>query len=180
MSNNGFWDDDKAAMLEELWSKGYSASVIADHFGNKITRNAVLGKVHRMRLPMRGWSHNGKRHGSVANRRPDSPHLKPKRPSRPDRRLNGHRSPVAGKLPQTLTTTLLGFKSASPVKFEDLEQHHCRWVEDQQTGTSLHCGHPVVPGTSWCPVHTAIVFRQPQVFTHKLPARTGAKEPQEA
>jgi GcrA cell cycle regulator len=47
------WDAAKIAALTALWSAGRSASEIARAMGGGLTRNAVIGKVHRLRLPER-------------------------------------------------------------------------------------------------------------------------------
>src|SRR4030095_10557923 len=43
------WTDDRVELLKKLWSDGLSASQIAGELGG-ITRNAVIGKVHRLGL----------------------------------------------------------------------------------------------------------------------------------
>ena len=43
------WTDEKVAKLKELWGKGSTASQIAEIIGG-ITRNAVIGKAHRLNL----------------------------------------------------------------------------------------------------------------------------------
>lgn len=45
------WPDEQTARLKELWSRGYSASEIGGKLG--ISRNAVLGKAHRIKLERR-------------------------------------------------------------------------------------------------------------------------------
>lgn len=44
------WTDENAKILEKLWKKGFSASEIAKELGCGISRNAVIGKAHRMGL----------------------------------------------------------------------------------------------------------------------------------
>jgi GcrA cell cycle regulator len=46
------WNDEKVAKLEELWRTALYASQIAEQIGG-VTRNAVIGKAHRLGLPMR-------------------------------------------------------------------------------------------------------------------------------
>lgn len=46
------WTDERISRLKELWEKGLSASQIASDLGN-VTRNAVIGKAHRMGLSSR-------------------------------------------------------------------------------------------------------------------------------
>ena len=47
------WTDDKIDKLQKLWGKGLTASQIAEKLGDGITRNAVIGKAHRLKLPSR-------------------------------------------------------------------------------------------------------------------------------
>ena len=44
------WNDERVDLLSRMWREGRSASQIATELGNGITRNAVIGKVHRMCL----------------------------------------------------------------------------------------------------------------------------------
>ncbi|PCI34500.1 MAG: global cell cycle regulator GcrA-like protein [Alphaproteobacteria bacterium] len=47
------WTDERVAKLRELWDKGLSASQIAKELAEGVTRNAVIGKAHRMNLASR-------------------------------------------------------------------------------------------------------------------------------
>ena len=47
------WTDDRIKQLKGLWEKGLSASQIATELGEGITRNAVIGKAHRLGLKSR-------------------------------------------------------------------------------------------------------------------------------
>lgn len=57
-----FWTDERVTELRDLWAKGPSAEVIARTM--RITRNAVLGKVHRLKLEKRS-NRNGTYYGPV-------------------------------------------------------------------------------------------------------------------
>jgi GcrA cell cycle regulator len=52
MDNNVNWTDERVERLKKLWSEGLSASQIAAQLGG-VSRNAVIGKVHRLSLPGR-------------------------------------------------------------------------------------------------------------------------------
>ncbi|MGC1301992.1 MAG: GcrA family cell cycle regulator, partial [Caulobacteraceae bacterium] len=80
MSPSLGWSDDRVATLSKLWLEGLSASQIAKQLGG-VTRNAVIGKVHRFGLsgrgapsaPTRNPPGDGRLHGLVqcgAARRP--------------------------------------------------------------------------------------------------------------
>jgi GcrA cell cycle regulator len=47
------WTDDRIAKLKKYWDAGFSASQIADKLGGGVTRNAVIGKAHRLGLKSR-------------------------------------------------------------------------------------------------------------------------------
>jgi GcrA cell cycle regulator len=47
------WTDERIQLLQSLWEKGLSASQIATELGEGITRNAVIGKAHRLGLKSR-------------------------------------------------------------------------------------------------------------------------------
>lgn len=52
MDNGANWTDERVDRLKKLWSEGLSASQIAAQLGG-VSRNAVIGKVHRLNLPGR-------------------------------------------------------------------------------------------------------------------------------
>ena len=49
------WTEEKVLKLRELWTKGYTASQIAEMLGDT-SRNAVIGKAHRLNLEERAPS----------------------------------------------------------------------------------------------------------------------------
>jgi GcrA cell cycle regulator len=50
------WNEANVGSLKQLWSEGLSCSQIADALQGKVSRNAVIGKVHRLKLPARGYA----------------------------------------------------------------------------------------------------------------------------
>ena len=68
------WTDERVELLKKLWSDGLSASQIAAELGG-ITRNAVIGKVHRLKLPQplgKRVSYRNKRQRQAPQRRTSS------------------------------------------------------------------------------------------------------------
>ena len=63
------WTDERVELLKKLWSDGLSASQIAAELGG-ITRNAVIGKVHRLGLSGRAKSPSSSRRGRASRARP--------------------------------------------------------------------------------------------------------------
>ena len=49
------WNDERVDLLKKMWGEGQSASQIAKELGG-VTRNAVIGKVHRLGLSNRNGS----------------------------------------------------------------------------------------------------------------------------
>ena len=47
------WTDERVELLKKLWMEGLSASQIAAELSDGVTRNAVIGKVHRLKLSAR-------------------------------------------------------------------------------------------------------------------------------
>lgn len=52
-ARNAGWNDTRIAVLKVLWADGLSASQIATEIGGGLSRNAVIGKIHRLKLPQR-------------------------------------------------------------------------------------------------------------------------------
>ena len=77
------WTDERVELLKKLWSDGLSASQIAAHMGG-VTRNAVIGKVHRLGL-------SGRAKTSTAPAQP-----RPRKPARPPSHPMSHRPPAHG------------------------------------------------------------------------------------
>ena len=58
----GIWSEDRVETLKKLWEQGLSASQIATQLGMGVTRNAVIGKVHRLGLSGRATTSRMKSH----------------------------------------------------------------------------------------------------------------------
>ena len=78
------WTDERVTVLKKLWAEGHSASQIAKQLGG-VTRNAVIGKVHRLGLSGRAT--------------PSRPVKRPPRLARPKPCACGSRRPVRRTMP---------------------------------------------------------------------------------
>src|SRR6516165_12541650 len=76
------WNDERVETLKKLWAEGFSASQIAAELGG-VTRNAVIGKVHRLGLSGRAKS-------------PSSPAPRPRKPRRASAMLRVSRTSIRG------------------------------------------------------------------------------------
>src|SRR5215475_86814 len=134
-----YWDQEAESVLRELWEQGVSSGLIAKEFG--CTRNAVIGKVHRLDLPTR----QPKMMVHSENPLPEV------------RRI---RKPVYMKLPLPPEPPVEP-PSIGGVSLMDLEPHHCRFiVGSSNDGLALYCGHQKVWGTSYCGHHAKLCFNQ--------------------
>ncbi|MCB1155401.1 GcrA cell cycle regulator, partial [bacterium] len=64
------WTDERVELLKKLWMEGLSASQIAGELGEGVTRNAVIGKVHRLKLTGRAKPATSTARPRAANRAP--------------------------------------------------------------------------------------------------------------
>ena len=61
------WTEEKVQKLKELWTKGHTASQIAEALGDT-TRNAVIGKAHRLDLEARAPSKQSGQSSNSSNK----------------------------------------------------------------------------------------------------------------
>ena len=97
------WTDERVEVLKKMWGEGQSASVIAKELGG-VTRNAVIGKVHRLGLSNRVTSTTAK--PAAKEKAKTQAKAKPAAPQCP--RPSGVTSPMRGwrpNSPQMTTAT---------------------------------------------------------------------------
>ena len=145
------WTDERVATLKKLWLDGLSASQIAKQLGG-VTRNAVIGKVHRLGLS-----------GRAAPSQPARPAFKAPRPARvaaptpapaaPRRAVAD--APVAPTLP-----SILRQESPGSATVLTLGAHMCKWpIGDPSTDAFSFCGRRT--GETYCAEHARVAY-QPQ------------------
>ncbi|MFO7769774.1 MAG: GcrA family cell cycle regulator [Roseovarius gahaiensis] len=91
------WSDERVELLKKLWGEGQSASQIAKELGG-VTRNAVIGKVHRLGLSNRNGSG-----GAAAATAPAESAPKPK-PSAPKPEAKAKPAPKPAPKPEPKPT----------------------------------------------------------------------------
>lgn len=141
-------------MLRVLWPQGLSTSQIRNalrDIGVCVSRNAVIGKVHRLGLAGRASPH--KTYG-VAPKRPRKEKLIPPKVRAPvlvkDERESSRKPPA---------------KDASSIRFLDLKPGQCKmFCEGQELSNGLCCGKPA--SGSWCSNCARTVFN-PQAWGAK-------------
>jgi GcrA cell cycle regulator len=151
------WTDERVELLKKLWSEGLSASQIAGRLGS-VTRNAVIGKVHRLGLSGRATTSRMKTH------RPRTRLANPKRPVKP--RFAQVGNPAVRAL-YTMDAEAyvppaeeLVIPLAERKTIQTLTECSCRWpIGDPQTPEFHFCGRTKVPLLPYCEVHARRAFQ---------------------
>jgi GcrA cell cycle regulator len=155
------WTDERVELLKKLWSEGLSASQIAGRLGS-VTRNAVIGKVHRLGLSGRATTSRMKSH------RPRQRAVNAqKRLARP--RYAQHGNPALRGLfqpdaePYVPQYEELDIPVAERRTIETLTESNCRWpIGDPQTPEFHFCNRQKVTGLPYCEFHARRAFQPPQ------------------
>ena len=137
------WTPEREEKLKELWKKGYSGSQIASLLGNT-TRNAVIGKVHRLDLEARAIS---KRSTSKANTENNV---------KPETKIQKHGRKARFK------ALLLdkSFEQENPKKLEELTDETCRWpIGHPHEETFYFCGRKPMEKFPYCKLHVLYAFQ---------------------
>jgi GcrA cell cycle regulator len=160
------WTDDRIALLKRMWKEGKSAAEIAKSVGKGVTRNAVIGKAHRMGLsgrpsPIKKETEAKKPAAAVKKVAP------PKAAPAPAKRLPA--SPAIAKKPAFSRES----EVAPPTRFEkeavppgggvallDLTERMCKWpIGDPRDDDFTFCGLGIRQGTPYCPQHASLAYQ---------------------
>ena len=180
------WTDDRVEVLKQLWGEGQSASQIAKELGG-VTRNAVIGKVHRLGLSNRAGSSSAATAKKEAKPKATSktasapktkvepktePAIKPRpasegKPNFPARRQiipAGQPlppQPSANEIsPEALAKVNEVEKKAKKIGLMELTERTWKWpVGDPATEDFWFCGLPVQQGKPYCEAHVGVAFQ---------------------
>ena len=137
------WNDEKVAKLKELWGKGNTASQIAEIIGG-ITRNAVIGKAHRLNL-----SAKIKTRSTTSNQNSKSSNIEPKINS-----IKGRRSKFKSLLIEK------DFEPENPKQLEELNEDLCKWPIGHPDEKSFYfCGRTSLKDFSYCKLHLLYAYQ---------------------
>jgi GcrA cell cycle regulator len=154
------WTDERVELLKKLWSEGLSASQIAGRLGG-ITRNAVIGKVHRLGLSGRATTSRmagGRQRSRIT---PARRITKPKFAQVGNVALRALYQPDAEPFVPQIEE--LDIPVAERRTLQDLTECSCRWpIGDPQTAEFHFCNRTKVAGLPYCEVHSRRAFQPPQ------------------
>ena len=157
------WTDERVEQLRQHWLEGKSASQIAGLLGHGMTRNAVIGKVHRLGLAGRAKSPSSApprpRPAAGAAHRPAAPRLPAAaRMVRGATALALAPQPLAEPAPQTFAESVVVPMSLR-VTIVELKEAMCRWpLGDPASPDFRYCGSPA-PGSPYCAHHAALAYQ---------------------
>ncbi len=157
------WNDERVEQLKKLWSEGLSASQIAGRLGG-VTRNAVIGKVHRLGLSGRATTSRMKSHrprpraaaAAAAKRMAKSRFATVGNPA-----LRALYQPDAEPFQPAAEELVIPLAERKTI--QTLTECHCRWpIGDPQMADFHFCGKTKVPGLPYCEFHARRAFQPPQ------------------
>ncbi len=152
------WNDERVDLLSKMWLEGRSASQIAAELGQGVTRNAVIGKVHRLGLSGR----------AAATTRAPAGRLR----SKPAPKAAAERAPEATatlETPAPLPVPVAQPSSDVVIPFSnrvtimELRDTMCRWpLGDPTSADFRYCGSRSGPLGPYCEEHARLAFQPTQ------------------
>lgn len=134
------WTDERIDVLRKAWNEGLAASTIAEQLGEGVSRNAVIGKAHRLGLPARP-SPVKAADGAVEGEATVDGSVPPVRNAKP-----------RPKVAKPQRTSLL-----------DLSDRVCKWPLGHPGDSDFHfCGKPSNAGFPYCAEHCAVAYQAQQ------------------
>ncbi len=157
------WTDERVAMLKQLWGEGKTAAEIAKLLGG-VTRNAVIGKAHRLKL-------SGRVSPIQQNTRPET--VLNRVSARVPGASSGHGATTATSLearPQVralareletpMAPRIEEFKGGKGVKLVELRERMCRWpIGDPKDEGFSFCGCESHPDLPYCEYHAKVAYQ---------------------
>ena len=137
------WTPEREKKLRELWKKGYTASQIAETITGT-TRNAVIGKAHRLKLEAR----------AVSKKPPTATKVK----------IETSAEIKQGKLSRKARFRSLlldkNFEPENPKKLEELTDETCRWPFGHPFEKEFYfCGRKPMEKFTYCKLHVLYAFQ---------------------
>ena len=172
------WTDERVAILTKMWAEGNSASQIAKELGG-VTRNAVIGKVHRLGLSNRTTTSTSTKsevktkstpkNGPKSKQKARKPEItEPKSDSVTSLRRQiipaGQPlppQPSANEIsPEALARVSEIEKKAKKLSLLELTEKTCKWpVGDPATEDFWFCGLATQSGKPYCEAHVGVAFQ---------------------
>ena len=137
------WNEEKVNKLKELWGKGNTASQIAEIIGG-ISRNAVIGKAHRLNLSSKIKTRNASSSQSF------------------DSSIEENNSKQRQVRKSKFKSLLIekDFEPENPKKLEELDESTCKWPVGHPEEESFYfCGRSSLKDFSYCKLHLLYAYQ---------------------
>ena len=137
------WTEEKVRKLKELWGKGNTASQIAEIIGG-ITRNAVIGKAHRLNLSAKIKTRTATSNQSFENSI--------------DEKISKNRRGRRSKFQSLIIEK--DFEPENPKQLEQLDESSCKWPIGHPNEKSFYfCGRSSLKDFSYCKLHLLYAYQ---------------------
>ena len=138
------WTEEKVAKLKELWGKGNTASQIAEIIGG-ISRNAVIGKAHRLNL-----SAKIKTRTAASNENFDNSVI--------EKNIKNKRKKSKSKFKSLIIEK--DFEPENPKNLEELDDNTCKWPIGHPDEKKFYfCGRSSLKDFSYCKLHLLYAYQ---------------------
>ena len=136
------WTEEKVEKLKKLWSKGHTASQIAEALGDT-TRNAVIGKAHRLNLEARAPS----KHSGTST-------------PREHKQVRKGTAPISRKAKFQSILLDKNFEPENPKSLEELTDETCKWPIGHPNEEKFYfCGRKPEGEFPYCKLHILYAFQ---------------------
>jgi len=137
------WNEQKIVKLKELWGNGKTASQIAEIIGG-LSRNAVIGKAHRLNLSSKIKSKSSSANQNFQNNLGENN----------SKARQGRRSRFQSLIIEK------NFEPENPKKLEELDESSCKWpIGHPEEDAFYFCGRSSLKDFSYCKLHLLYAYQ---------------------
>ncbi len=162
------WTDERIARLKQGWESGMTATQIAEMLGEGVTRNAVIGKAHRLGLesrpsPVKATETAPAPQAAAPAAPPATPRqAAPAAPPAPSPISPAPQSAPPANAPAVARPAAKAGKGGKQARTSllDLNEKVCKWPIGHPDDADFHfCGRPSQPGFPYCGEHCLVAYQ---------------------